>query len=162
MLYGTAVGKAPRTGLLEPDVIDPDRVELAFSSPLPRAQETVQFREIGDAVQMLPKIALRQTGIIGQVIEYLRRCQAVILQFPRVVFHGAEPLFAVAPSLDGATGRPSPAFLQRLGVQSSKSVEGPDKTYPIARRHSGKLAEFPRGIFCQKGCQSVKDYLRKL
>src|SRR5271169_4260175 len=71
----------------KPRLADPHGVELALNVASPEFQEPAQFGEIRSDIELLPDEALQQVGMIGQMIDDLRRRQAIIAKALLVVAH---------------------------------------------------------------------------
>jgi hypothetical protein len=82
---GRDVAKAGPSGM--PGLTDPNGMELALDIAAPEFQEPPQLGIIGRNVELLPDKALQQIGVIGQMVYYLRRGQAIIGQLLLLVVH---------------------------------------------------------------------------
>ena len=67
------------TGAYEGHGGDFDHIKLAFQLSFPKLQEFVQDRKAWGNVQILPDIGLQQGWMVGYMVDYFRRGQAVIL-----------------------------------------------------------------------------------
>src|SRR5262249_21007222 len=67
-------------GLHQRLMLDPDEVEAALEARFPEMQKLVKDGKTRGDVEFLPDIALQQGRVIGQVIDDLRRGEAVILK----------------------------------------------------------------------------------
>jgi hypothetical protein len=79
------MAKAGSSGM--PGLTDPNGMELALDITAPEFQEPPQLGIIGRNVELLPDKALQQIGVIGQMVDYLRRGQAIIGQLLLLIVH---------------------------------------------------------------------------
>src|SRR5262245_37802801 len=82
----------------EPGGRDPDGVELALEAAAPELEEPVQDREVRRQVVVLPRIALQQAGMVGEIIEDLRRRQPVAAELRYQAGHDASESVDHAPA----------------------------------------------------------------
>src|SRR5215472_1225964 len=80
----------------KPRLTDFYRMELALDIAAPKFEKAAQLGKIRRTVELLPDEALQQIGVIGKMIDDLRRGQPVLGGFRLRLAHLASPLIAPA------------------------------------------------------------------
>jgi len=81
-------GMAPFSWADQAHGIDTDGMELAVELVPPKVQEFVQGRKARCNIEVLPDKQLKQTRMVGQMIQDFRGCQAIFLDLTYKT-HGA-------------------------------------------------------------------------
>src|SRR5215472_9702020 len=81
----------------KPRLTDFYRMELALDIAAPKFEKAAQLGEIGRTVELLPDEALQQIGVIGKMIDDLRRGQPILGGFRVRFAHLTSPF--TSPSI---------------------------------------------------------------
>ena len=105
MVMASAAGGAQSRGLMQkvgcPNVTETSggksclpnlhRMKLPFDVAAPKIEKPARLRKIRGKVELLPDEALQQVGVIGEMLDDLRRSQPILPEFGFGVGHMRSP-----------------------------------------------------------------------